>query len=80
MTQAQVKQARDAAFLLMQTANQLYAYTNYVNAQFDNGFVLQVSQSTTTYAMPASMAADVVDLGKYNALKNSLIAEFGQLP
>lgn len=80
VTQAQVQQAKDAAFQLMQTSQQLYAYANFINAQFDSGFILQVAQSTSAFQMPAAMQSDLVNVAKYNALKAALVTEFNQLP
>lgn len=80
MTQAQVQQARDAAFQLVQTSQQLLGYASFLNTQFSNGFTLAVANSTTTYPMPSQMQADIVDLNKYNALKAALVTEFNALP
>lgn len=80
VTQAQAQQAKDAAAQLMQTSQTLFAYANYINAQFDNGFTLQVAQSTSTFTMPTVMQNDLINIAKYNALKAALVAEFNLLP
>lgn len=80
VTQAQVQQAQNASQQLIQTSQTLFAYASFLNAQFTNGFQISVTGSTSTYSMPATMQADIVDMKKYNALKAALVAEFNALP
>lgn len=80
VTQAQAQQARAAATELMQAAQAMMVYASQVNALFDAGFTLTVAGSTETVTIPQATQDKLIDVAKYQALKNNLVTSFNKLP
>lgn len=78
VTQAQAKQAHDAALELMAAAQALLLYTNGVNNLFESGFIVTIGGEPVS--LPTDVHDRIIDVAKYQTLKSNLVTPFNKLP
>lgn len=78
VTQAQAKQAHDAALELMAAAQALLLYTNGVNNLFDSGFIVSVGGEAVV--LPTDVHDRIIDVAKYQLLKSNVATPYNKLP
>lgn len=78
VTQAQARQAHEAAVQLLTASQTMLFYTTGVLNLFEEGFTTSVGGET--FPIPQDAQDRLIDIVKYQALKANLVTAFNLLP